>query len=82
MLINVMSKVILHTIIDIHSIRREAIIYSVKREAMKLDNGQQGHLNVFPLNALSPLPLHVKLPPSTQSLLLDILRMIRSLVEL
>lgn len=50
-----MSKVILHTIIDIHSIRREAIIYRVKREAMKLDNGQQGHLNVFPLNALIPL---------------------------
>lgn len=60
------------------------ILYAGKQlstEAMKLDNGQQG-LNVFPLNALSPLPLHVKLPPSTQSLLLDILRMVRSLVEL
>lgn len=61
------------------------ILYAGKQlstEAMKLDNGQQGHLNVFPLNVLSPLPLHVKLPPSMQSLLLDILRMVRSLVEL
>lgn len=45
----VISKVILHAIIDIHSIHREAIIYGAKRENMKVDNGQQGHLIFFPL---------------------------------
>lgn len=44
----VISKVILHAIIDIHSIHREAIIYGAKRENMKVDNGQQGHLIFLP----------------------------------
>ena len=41
MLIIVTLKVILHTISDIPSVLRETMIYAIKRENMKVDNGQQ-----------------------------------------